>query len=120
MDDLGDLFADPNGPAYTKREERTGPPLDYVQHKPVYGLEVHHRLLRTLAEAVAKDADSADIVGQARHSFYYQLVAFLALSNMLALANDSDLVERLEAYSPAEFRDWIQRIERESTVSDNG
>jgi hypothetical protein len=47
---LGDLFSDPNGPAYQKTETRTGPPLEYVAEKlrsclcDLHGLHGHIEL----------------------------------------------------------------------------
>jgi hypothetical protein len=118
MSDLDGLYQDPNGPAYVKREERVGPPLAYVQEKIASSLRELHDVIGSLVEHVPDDLPAPNqaagnpfqlkrdyLVGPARHAFYYELVAFLALSNVLAIANESVLVDRLLTYSRKEFAD---------------
>ena len=111
MEGLEGLFNEPNGPAYEKREERVGPPLDYVREKIANSLRTLHGIAQTAA-----GLGSADLERQVWNAFYYELVGFLALSNMLALANDHGLVDRLLAHNAEEFDDWIRRIEAEGSV----
>jgi hypothetical protein len=51
------LFAEPNGPAYQKREERFGPPLGYVQEKMASSL---HDLIQSIDEFVPYDVPQPD------------------------------------------------------------
>jgi hypothetical protein len=62
VDDLGDQFREPNGPAYVKREEREGPALSYVQEKIANSLRAMHDLARSLVRYVPDDlpAPNAD------------------------------------------------------------
>ncbi|HKW09798.1 MAG TPA: hypothetical protein VJO33_05420 [Gemmatimonadaceae bacterium] len=115
MEGLDDVFGEPNGAAYVKREERVGPPLSYVQEKLVGSLKSLHQLARSLSEQLpgsspkpnAAKGDAYDrtrdaISGWAERAFYLELVAFLALSNMLALVEDDSLVDRLLGYEVQE------------------
>lgn len=111
MEDLEGLFSEPNGPAYEKREERVGPPLEYVREKIGNSLRTLHDLA-----GHARGIGSAEVERRVWNAFYYEIVAFLALSNMLALANDHDLVDRLLAHDSDEFDDWLRRIEAEGSV----
>lgn len=130
MDQHNDAIGEPNGPAFVKHEERTGPPLSYVQEKMGNALRDLHDLTRSLVEYVPEDlpAPNAEhgnpfklkphyLVGPARSAFYSSLVAFLALSNLLAIANEPGLVDRLLGYDIDEFRDWIRHIERGGSVT---
>ena len=74
-------------------------------------LQALHHLARD-----ARGLGSADVERYAWSAFYDEIVAFLALSNMLALANDQSLVDRLLAHDSAEFDDWLRRIEAEGSV----
>ena len=111
IEGLEGIFGDPNGPAYQKRETRVGPPLEYVQEKLGRSLQKLHALSRSLASA-----DEATRL-HSEHAFHYGLVAYLALINMLALANDADLADRLLTYNRSEFDDWLRRIEAGGSVT---
>jgi hypothetical protein len=106
---LGDLFSEPNGPAYQKTETRTGPPLEYVAEKlrsclcDLHGLHGHVEI-----DEVRNDVAPA---------FYHAAVAFLALHNMLALADPPSFIERLLAMSREEFDDWLDGIQRGGSVT---
>lgn len=50
MEGLEGLFAEPNGPAYQKREERFGPPLGYAQEKMASSLRSLHDLIQSIDE----------------------------------------------------------------------
>ena len=126
MEGLEGLFTEPNGPAYHKREERFGPPLGYVQEKMASSL---HDLIQSVDEYVPDDLPQLNkeagnpfplkasyLQAPARQAFHYELVAFLALANMLALARESGLVERLLEYEPEEFHHWIRRLELGDSV----
>jgi len=44
-------------------------------------------------------------------------LGYLALNNMLALANEKDLDDRLLAYSRDEFKEWLDRIDQAGSVT---
>ncbi|MBI3833996.1 MAG: hypothetical protein HY287_06665 [Planctomycetes bacterium] len=52
----------------------------------------------------------------ARHAFQSAIVGHIALKNMLALASDDDLDNRLPTFSPEEFKEWLSRIDKEGSV----
>ena len=117
LESLGDLFSDPNGPAYQKTETRTGPPLEYVAEKlrsclcDLHGLHGH-------ADALRPQSPQLDEVrGAAGPAFYHAAVAYLALHNMLALANPPSFIERLLAMSREEFDDWLDGIQLGGSVT---
>ena len=45
------------------------------------------------------------------------IVGYLALKNMLALANDTDLGDRLLIYSRDDFKEWLDRIDQAGSVT---
>ena len=44
-------------------------------------------------------------------------MSYLALNNMLALAKETDLDDRLLACSPDEFKKWLDRIDQAGSVT---
>jgi len=123
-DDYVDEFSeDPNGPAYQKKEERTGPPLDYVSEKLRFCIESLHETIRSIKKAIRETGSSepsakADILlVPAWSSFRYAVTAFFALHNILALANDQGIFDRLLDYSREDFHDWLTNLEKEGLVS---
>ena len=52
-----------------------------------------------------------------RSAFYYAAVAYLALHNMLALADPPEFSDRLLRMSRSTFRDWLDGIDREGSVT---
>ena len=50
-------------------------------------------------------------------AFRYGLVSYLALINMLNLANVPGLPERLAAMSPPKFRQWLDSVTSEGSVT---
>ena len=114
---LEGLIGDPNGPAYQRRQERVGPPLEYVAEKLAQTLRDLHRVLRA-ERADASGAPAGAPGRDLRPAFMHALVAYLALGNLLALAEDPGaLTERLVGYTAAEFEDWPGRIARASSVT---
>ena len=114
FDDLGDLYSDPNGPAYQGTQQRTGPPLEYVAEKLRRSLERLHELR---AEAHGTAGVEPTLERAAQGAFYYAAVAYLALHNMLALANPPEFTDRLLAMSHAEFGEWLDGIDQEGSVT---
>jgi len=113
-----DMFRGPNDGAYEKKETRTGPPLDYVAEKFRRSMELTQYLIHLVrrTESVAGE-DKDAILSQARGSLRYQLTGYLALKNMLALANDQGLFGRLEQFSCDDFHDWLDRIDQQGTTT---
>ncbi len=117
-EDIEKWFKEPNDDAYVKTEERTGPPLAYVAEKLRTSLEANHFLVRVLAHvSIGKDPEESQIHLHALIAFRSQIIGYLALKNMLALANDNDLSRRLSSYSREEFRDWLDRIDQGGSVT---
>jgi hypothetical protein len=127
-DDPDDFFRPPN--AYETDEVRTGPPLEYVAEKVRHSLEAIHSLIHEIRQRVSQDLPAAApslgppmsikeeyLLATAIYAFRSALVGHLALNNMLALANDNDLDDRLLAYSRDEFKEWLDRIDQAGSVT---
>jgi hypothetical protein len=125
-----DFFRPPNDNAYEADELRTGPPLDYVAEKFRHNLEALHRLIYDIQNRVPKDLTMGQPPGEpavsvrdelllpsAHYAFRSAIVGYLALKNMLALANDNSLSDRLLSYSREEFKDWLDRIDQGGSVT---
>ena len=110
--DWEDLLGDSNGPAYRTTEVRSGPPLTYVGEKLRHSLEQLHDLLR-----LTEQTDATSLASSAQAAFHYGLVAYLALENMLNLANDTNLIRRLPTMSRGEFLRWLDAIEAEGSAT---
>lgn len=118
-----------NGSAYEKWEIRNGAPLGYVAEKLRHALEDMHSLARSLRQYVPTDAENPCapsglpfsvrddcLISAADAAFHYALVAFLALHNRLALADEPQIEERLLRKSGSGFSAWVKEIERRSTL----
>ena len=129
-DDPDDFFRPPNDNAYETSEVRTGPPLEYVAEKVRHTLEAIHGLIREIQHRVPQDLVVAAppsgpavsikeeyLLPVARYAFRSAVVGHLALNNMLALASDNDLDDRLLAYSRDEFKEWLDRIDHAGSVT---
>ncbi|MBK1735822.1 hypothetical protein CKO15_11145 [Halorhodospira abdelmalekii] len=126
-----DVMKSTNGPAYEKEEIRNGPPLEYVGEKLKSSLEQQHELLNNINACVPDGLPlppeySEDcplsvkpdfLVSPAFASFYYQIIAFAALFNMLGSVSSSTEVQRLAEMPRSEFRKWLNIIEGEGSVS---
>lgn len=96
-----------NGPAYEKVEDRHGVPLDYVADK----------LGNAILELHSFAQDNPEMANDLHGSMYYQLVAFLALNNMLGAANDRALTGRIFGNTRVEVERWINLIHQQGDVS---
>jgi len=122
---LEESFGDANGPAYQKTEERTGPPLSYVAEKLRHSLQSLHALHRALTECPRDDLELPSAMGApvtpnrlrstAWMAFRQATVSYLALEDMLGLANDTGLFDGLLAMSDEDFRLWLHRIASEGS-----
>ena len=116
-----DWFRGSNDSAYEMTEERTGVPLDYVAEKLRKSVEASHQVLNTIGRINQNAPTDAEQVKSlqmhALLAFQYGLTSYLALMNMLALANESNVFERLAHYSREEFRDWLSRIQQQGSVT---
>ena len=116
-----DWFRGSNDEAYEKIEERTGVPLDYVAEKLRKSVEASHQVLaavrRVDQEPPKGEEPEISLRLHASLAFQYGITSYLALMNMLALANDSDVFERLAHYSKEEFKDWLERIHQQGSVT---
>ena len=129
-DTIDNMFDEPNGPAYLKKEIRSGPPLSYIAEKMKLSLIMLHNAISSIRESVPEELPQPPamkgssysvkeeaLLSPAQSAFRNELTAYLALINMLALANDQDIFGRLLGYSYEGFRDWLDRIERESSIT---
>jgi hypothetical protein len=96
-----------NGPAYETVENRHGVPLDYVAEK----------LGCAILELHSVGFSNPDMKVELHGAMYYQLVAFLALNNMLAAANDQTLTDRIFNFNRTEAERWINLVHRQGDVS---
>jgi hypothetical protein len=129
-DDPDDFFRPPNDNAYETSEVRTGPPLAYVAEKVRHALEAMHSLIHEIRHRLPQDPSAAapsslppasvaeeSLLPTALYAFRSAVVGHLALNNMLALASDNDLDDRLLAYSRDEFKEWLDRIDHAGSVT---
>ena len=118
-DDVADgLPGPPNDGAYEADELRMGPPLSYVAEKFRHCLEGLHGAIGKIETAAKADADLDNLIGfQAKYAFHSAVVGYLALYNMLALANEHDISERLLRYSKDDFTEWLDRIDAGGSVT---
>lgn len=122
-DESNDFLRPPNDGAYETEEVRTGPPLDYVAEKFRRCLEGLHGAIREIQSGSQPDATTGDggqaesVPYQARYAFHSAIVGYLALHNLLALANQDDLDERLLTHSRDEFSDWLDRIKQAGSLT---
>lgn len=123
----------PNGPlGYTHTETRTGPPLTYVAEKLrgcIHSLHSLHSLtLRDVPDGLPcperfqsdypnYDPKRGSILSPCYSAFRYAVISYLALNNLLALANEQDVFERLLAMPRADFDRWLDDIDREGSVT---
>ena len=130
MGDIDDLYRHPNAGAYEKREVRVGPPLDYVGEKLGVAMKFAHRTYQQIVEHVPGDLTVPEglsengfsvkrdaILSPAYTAFRGATTAFLALHNMLGVIQDQDKFEALLLLSTSEFDEWVDRIEREGSVT---
>ena len=110
----------------TKPTSFTGPPLDYVAEKFRHNLEALHRLIYDIQNRVPEDLSVGEasacvkhdlLLPSAHYAFRSAIVGYLALKNMLALANANDLSSRLSSYTREEFKDWLDRIDQGGSVT---
>jgi hypothetical protein len=123
----------PNGPlSYTHTETRTGPSLTYVAEKLRTSIMALHSL-HTLAlidlpddlpcperhriEWPAYNPKDDSVLASCYSAFRAAIVSYLALNNMLAMANDNDIFERLLEMRSDEFTRWLDNITREGSVT---
>lgn len=127
MDFPDDVLPDPNAGAYERVEARRGPPLAYVGEKLKAAVVHAHALLGTLKEESGVGAGGVAAgtgtghASMARHeafaTFHYSLRAFLALYNMMGMVQEDAKVRALLAMDGTAFREWLDRVEREGSVT---
>ena len=128
--DPDDFMRSTNGSAYTNREERTGPPLDYIGEKTRKATESAHEVIKGIEACVPDDlplpagykehtpfkAKEALLLSPAHYGFHNAVIAFLALNNMLGAAQSLEDVKRLARMDTEEFCKWLDFVEREGSV----
>lgn len=114
---LDDIVGDSNDGAYQKTENRQGPPLEYVSEKMENALGHLHHAVGSIERAVPSSENKNKLLFSARCAFQQELVAFLALHNLLALANEAGLTERLIKLSREDFEEWLRDMRAEGSVT---
>ena len=86
-----------------------------MAEKARHSIEELHGLFQAIARvpAVAREG----LGRQAWAAFRHAIVAYLALQNMLSLANDNGVFDRLLAMRPTEIRKWLDGIDSEGSVT---
>jgi hypothetical protein len=115
--DLEDVTGDSNAGAYRKHESRTGPPLGYVSEKMESALGDLHNAIRWLERPGSEQDAREAAVMSAKAAFRHVLVAFCALHNVLGVANDPHLMDRLLGLSADDFQDWLGAMRSEGSVT---
>lgn len=128
--DPNELIRPPNDGAYEVDEVRTGPPLSYVAEKFRRNLEAVHGLIQEIRRPIPGDFAAHELSPPrsasaqekyfqplARCAFRSAVVGYLDLNNMLALANEDDLDDRLLAFSRREFQAWLDGIDQAGSVT---
>ena len=129
MENICDLYQEPNAGAYEKEETRKGPPLGYVGEKLRRAVEYAHETYQAIDRDVpenlpqpAKARGSAystkqdGILSPADSTFIYSLTAFLALYNMLGVISDQQKIPALLAVNHEDLSAWLDGVEREGSV----
>lgn len=115
--EMDDVTGDPNAGAYSKTEYRHGPPLDYISEKIEHSLIDLHAAIRAIDKSLETSDKKDGILLAATAAFQQELVAFLALQNLLKTANTPGLLQQLLSLSREEFAEWIQQIQNEGSVT---
>ena len=98
------------GEAYTCTETRTGPPLSYVAEKLRHCLE---GLQSCHGRASDDSGQRIDLWGP----FNYALTAYLALHNVLKMAEDGKAAEKLLCLPGEEFRSWLDSVAHKGSLT---
>ncbi len=120
-----------NGPAFQKKEERYGPPLDYIgeklrsavlaSHDNLYNIKnyVPANLKREpeFTEQAPENIKNDLLFSSASSALYYTLIAYLALHNMLGAATTKTFYESVANKNSEELKKWLDLIEREGSVN---
>jgi len=130
--ELPDGLTEPNSGAYTKTETREGHLLGIANDQGMSSLEVLHTLYRAAAQdlpddlpvpkrfqaaKMAYDVKTGSVLNPCHDAFRLGLTAYLALNNLLGIANDQGIFGRLLAMSHEEFATWLRRITEEGSVT---
>jgi hypothetical protein len=138
-DDFELNIQDSNGPAYQKNEERSGIPLDYVAEKSRRSIEQIHVLYNWIRknidvfnrvncpdnhieqthqkQGMSNSSKQENLVLPCWASFRYAITSYLALHNLLNMANETDLFDRLLSMPFEDFETWLDRIDMEGLLT---
>ena len=129
-------FRDNNDNAYSKQELREGAPLDYIAGKIHKSIEITHQLYRNIEKLVPDKLPQPEkvqgtdfstkneiLLSECHHIFHDQVVAYVALYNMLGVANTTSdggetLFDRLLRYENSELKNWLNDIARRGMLSE--
>lgn len=122
-------FQDSNGLAFKKKEQRYGPPLDYIGGKIRSTVEAAHENLNNIKGFVPNDLPSYPqfhegapqaikndlLLSSATQALHFSVISFLALYNMLGAAKSNSL-NIIAQKSSCELKVWLDLVEREGSV----
>ena len=115
--DMANITGDSNAGAYQKTELRQGPPLDYVSEKIEHSLIDLHATISIISRVVQDSENRDTILFSARAAFQQELVAFLAIQNLLNTANTPGLLLQLLSLSSEHFEEWLEEARSEGSVT---
>ena len=115
--DMDEITGDSNAGAYRNMEHRQGPPLDYVSQKTEHSLADLHAAISAINRFVPDPGKRDLILLSATAAFQQELVAFLALQNLLQTANTPGLLHQLLNLSREDFEEWLQHTREEGSVT---
>jgi hypothetical protein len=129
LENICDLFREPNAGAYEKEETRKGLPLGYVgeklRHAVVSAHETYQAIDRDVPENLPQPAKARGSAYSTKHdgilspaysAFIYSMTAFLALYNMLGIISDQEKIPALLAMNHEDLSAWLDGVEREGSV----
>ena len=119
-----------NIPAFTRTETRDGIPLNYVAEKLAHALFAAHVINQAIDEEAIIETHNPEnprwrqkvtfkeeLKQHAWEIFRQAMKSFLALHNMLSIADQEGIQEKLLAMDSKEFQAWLDYIYREGSVT---
>ena len=129
-EDVFENIDTPNSSAYQKVELRDGIPLSYVCEKLTESLKTIHHLNNFIKNNIHDDLKLINPINNNLYSpkndgllsplyssFRYSLTSLLALHNMIGIANNQNIFEKLLSYNEEDFNHWLERIESEGSTN---
>ena len=114
MSERGYLSGDSNNRAFSMNKIKHAPSLFYIATKVRHSIKTIHSIHDKIKSIDIPDIHTKTIlISDSCFAFRKNIIAYLALFNMLALVNDTDLNEKLLSSSKKELDNWLDIIARE-------